>query len=102
MSIERQRQSGQRYVDVATGRTIDAFYPADPRNLRSCLALKYKIISTEHFDIAIDVSEPIASTKTPISDFTHCPTDRRSRIRSILKDYSSIFRMSPGQALVPY
>jgi 2,3,4,5-tetrahydropyridine-2,6-dicarboxylate N-succinyltransferase len=63
MSIERQRKSGQRYVDVATGRTIDAFYPADPRSLRSCLALKYKIISTEHFDIEIDLNEPIASTE---------------------------------------
>jgi len=63
MASVRQTQSGQRYVDVASGRTIDVFYPADPATQRSCLAVKHNLISSENFDIEIDPNEPIDSTE---------------------------------------
>jgi 2,3,4,5-tetrahydropyridine-2-carboxylate N-succinyltransferase len=49
------RKRGQRYVDVATGKTIDAWYPDEEDARRGCLAEKYKLIRNESFDIEVDV-----------------------------------------------
>ncbi|MFM0047361.1 DapH/DapD/GlmU-related protein [Paraburkholderia sediminicola] len=58
------RKSGQRYVDVATGKTIDACYPDEDGARRGCLAEKYELIRSEFFDIEVDVvTDAIQSTE---------------------------------------
>jgi 2,3,4,5-tetrahydropyridine-2-carboxylate N-succinyltransferase len=51
MSIQR---TGHRYTDVATGKTIDVWFPAsNTRQNRSCLAEKVGLIKGEHIEVAV-------------------------------------------------
>ncbi len=56
---------GHRYIDLASGKTIDAWFPsANTRTQRSCLAEKFGLIKGEFFeqDIA-SIEEPPKSTE---------------------------------------
>ncbi|MER9761724.1 DapH/DapD/GlmU-related protein [Mesorhizobium sp. M0138] len=56
------RRRGLRYIDVASGRTIDSLYPNEADAARSCLAEKHGLIRGETFDIEVDVvNDPIRS-----------------------------------------
>jgi len=58
------RRKGHRYVDVASGATLDAIYGPDEFLVRSCLAEKYGFVRGEKFEIEADVLEsPIASVE---------------------------------------
>ncbi|HDR9587195.1 TPA: tetrahydrodipicolinate succinyltransferase [Burkholderia stabilis] len=58
------RKQGQRYIDVESGRAIEAFYSDDSAAGRSCLAEKHQLIRGESFDIEVDVAnDPIGSTE---------------------------------------
>ncbi len=54
---------GLRYVDVASGKTVEAFYPDDVTSKRSCLAEKHGIVRQEKFSISVDLDQPIVSTE---------------------------------------
>ena len=56
-------QEGLRYVDVESGKTIEAFFPGEPNVIRSCLAQKYGLIRSEEVRIEIDLTSAIASTE---------------------------------------
>lgn len=57
-------QKGVRYVDVDSGKTIEAFFPGQERSAgRSCLALKYGLIRSEPVVLTVDLSAAIQSTE---------------------------------------
>lgn len=51
MKIERK---GHRYVDVATGNTVDAWFPLEGDAKRGCLAEKVGLIRGEQIDVVIE------------------------------------------------
>ncbi|MEB5699411.1 hypothetical protein MXM31_25160 [Klebsiella aerogenes] len=57
------KRKGNRYIDISSGKTIDAYYPEGEMIKRSCLAVKYKIIRCEFFEIETDISAEINSTE---------------------------------------
>ncbi|AIX85483.1 DapH/DapD/GlmU-related protein [Klebsiella pneumoniae] len=57
------KRTGNRYIDISSGKTIDAYYPKGDMNKRSCLAVKHKIIRCESFEIETDISKDITSTE---------------------------------------
>ncbi|PRG58813.1 DapH/DapD/GlmU-related protein [Burkholderia gladioli] len=58
------KRRGQRYVDVASGKTVDADYPDDEDARRGCLAQKYGLVRNESFEIEVDVvNDAIRSTE---------------------------------------
>nr|WP_313683758.1 DapH/DapD/GlmU-related protein [Pantoea sp.] len=59
----RVKRNGNRYVDIQTNKTIDAYYPQGEFQNRSCLAVKHNIIRCEPFEIEIDISKDIISTE---------------------------------------
>ncbi|MDG9774663.1 tetrahydrodipicolinate succinyltransferase, partial [Klebsiella michiganensis] len=63
MSTYIIKRTGNRYIDISSGKTIDAYYPNGDMNKRSCLAVKYKIIVCESFEIETDISKDITSTE---------------------------------------
>ena len=62
MKIER---CGHRFIDTATGKTLDAWFPVSNQSLpRSCLAEKFGLIRGEFFTCAIESLEtPPVSTE---------------------------------------
>ncbi|MEG3131145.1 DapH/DapD/GlmU-related protein [Pantoea cypripedii] len=59
----RVKRNGNRYVDIQTNKTIDAYFPEGEFHHRSCLAVKHNIIRCEPFEIEIDISKDITSTE---------------------------------------
>lgn len=55
---------GHRYIDVASGKTIDTWYPrANKQIARSCLAQKVGLIKSDFVETEIDVDAAPASTE---------------------------------------
>ena len=55
--------NGQRYVDIQSGKVIDAYFPDNPSSRRSCLAVKYGLIREEKFELSSELGEPILSVE---------------------------------------
>ena len=61
MTIKRV---GHRYIDVASGKTIDTWFPrANKQIARSCLAQKVGVIKSDFVEIEIDVTAAPATTE---------------------------------------
>jgi 2,3,4,5-tetrahydropyridine-2,6-dicarboxylate N-succinyltransferase len=56
------KTDGFRYIDVATGKTIEAIYPGDDTFDRSCLAVKYGLIKNERFEIEVEVVNNVVTS----------------------------------------
>jgi 2,3,4,5-tetrahydropyridine-2,6-dicarboxylate N-succinyltransferase len=57
-------RNGHRYVDVASGKTIDSWFPTDTDEIsRSCLCEKVGLVVGEVFEISIDPQQPPQSTE---------------------------------------
>ena len=61
MTIKR---IGHRYIDVASGTTIDTWFPRSNKEVaRSCLAQKVGVIRSDFIDIEIDIDEAPKTTE---------------------------------------
>jgi 2,3,4,5-tetrahydropyridine-2-carboxylate N-succinyltransferase len=61
MNIKR---SGHRYIDIASGKTIDTWFPRSNKAIaRSCLAQKVGLIKSEFIDVEIDSDTAPVSTE---------------------------------------
>lgn len=57
-------RTGHRYIDVASGKTIDTWFPRNNEKIeRSCLAQKLGIIRSDFVEITIDQNEAPQSTE---------------------------------------
>jgi len=54
---------GRRYIDVESGKTVDAYFPDDPSAGRSCLAVKYGVIVDEEISLEADLDTPISGVE---------------------------------------
>lgn len=63
MSNQVLALQGMRYVDIASGMTIDAYFPGTSSATRSCLALKYEMIKSEICEVEVDIDAPIRSAE---------------------------------------
>lgn len=63
MEISIIEKHGLRYVDVESGKTIEAYFPIESDVTRSCLARKYGLIRSEEFSIEINLGIAIQSTE---------------------------------------
>lgn len=61
MSIKR---TGHRYIDVASGKTLDTWFPRSNQPIaRSCMAQKVGLIKSDFVDIEIDIDAPPQTTE---------------------------------------
>ncbi len=61
MTIKR---IGHRYMDVASGSTIDTWFPRSNKKIaRSCLAQKVGLIKSDFIEVEIDIDTPAVSTE---------------------------------------
>ncbi len=61
MTIKR---IGHRYIDVASGSTIDTWFPRSNKEIaRSCLAQKVGLIKSDFIELEIDIDTPALSTE---------------------------------------
>ena len=70
---------GRRYIDVESGKTVDAYFPDDPSAGRSCLAVKYGVIVDEEISLEADLDTPISGSRTHIFGSTSCHDDWSNR-----------------------
>lgn len=87
------RKRGYRYVDVASGKTIDASYPDDDGARRGCLAEKYELIRSESFDIEIDVLNDVIQSAEDAYLRLHLLSTRTVKPNEIRLD--GLFEMLP-------
>ncbi|CAA6814873.1 MAG: 2,3,4,5-tetrahydropyridine-2,6-dicarboxylate N-succinyltransferase (EC [uncultured Thiotrichaceae bacterium] len=61
MSIKR---TGHRYIDVASGKTLDTWFPRSNKEIaRSCMAQKVGLIKSDFVDIEIEIDAPPQTTE---------------------------------------
>ena len=63
LSTRRGVMFGRRYIDVETGKPVDAYFPDDSSAGRSCLAVKYGVIVDEEFSLEAELDMPISSVE---------------------------------------
>lgn len=57
-------RKGHRYVDVATGKVLDSWFPKESNEInRSCFIEKVGVVFGENFEISIDLDLPPQSTE---------------------------------------
>jgi 2,3,4,5-tetrahydropyridine-2-carboxylate N-succinyltransferase len=57
-------RKGHRYIDVATGKTLDSWFPLTTSQInRSCFAEKIGVVKGEGFELTIDPEQPPQSTE---------------------------------------